>query len=125
LQRSGAQSGLTATPHDVALRRRKVQILFRQRKYELAQDSLEGLQLDADLRWLRGRILYERKRFAEAAGALRDCLTAGDDWAEVHHDLVVSLARGGRKPDAQEALDRALARHPQDSQLIELRQRLP
>lgn len=116
------EKGLSQDPHNLDLRRCKAEVLFDQRKYEMALD-LEWVKApgdDAFLRNLKGRCCYELGRHAEAAQEMAAVITKGEGTAESWYYLVRCYQQLGKADHAGQALSQALRAFPADERLRRL-----
>jgi predicted Zn-dependent protease len=116
------EQGLSQDPHHPELRRLKAKILFEQQKYELCLelDWVKEPGNDTTLRMLRGRCLYELKRYSDAAQEMADLITKGEGTAETWYYLVRCYQCLGKHDHARQALAHALRFFPNDERLQKL-----
>jgi serine/threonine protein kinase/uncharacterized protein HemY len=114
--------GLAQDPFHRELRRCKAQFLFQQHKYELVLelDWIKAVVDDPFLRTLKGRCLYELRRYAEAAHEMLALINMGHGTVEVWYYLVRCYQRLGKSDHAQQTLSQALRLFPNDESLKRL-----
>jgi serine/threonine protein kinase/Tfp pilus assembly protein PilF len=87
-----------------------------------AEDALrQALRLEVTSSWtwfVLGHCHYAQRRFLEAAGDFAVCAARGPDFAWVHFNRGLALARAGRLLDAKDAYDRALGIDPRFAEAL-------
>ncbi len=77
----------------------------------LVEQMLAADPKDFDIRLLRGRIIRDQRKFAEAAQDFRQATTLRPDSPQAWSELAVSLVMAEEFPEALSALDRVAALH--------------
>jgi Flp pilus assembly protein TadD len=96
--------------------------LFQQHKYELVLelDWIKAVADDPFLRTLKGRCLYELRRYAEAVHEMVALINMGHGTLDVWYHLVRCYQRLGKSDHARQALSQALRLFPNDESLKRL-----
>ncbi|HQR21818.1 MAG TPA: tetratricopeptide repeat protein [Burkholderiaceae bacterium] len=99
-------------PTDLQLVQRQLAAGHAAQALELADDSLKKNPRDAQMRFLRGVILTELKRPADALAVFQGLTEDFPELPEPYNNLAVLYAAEGRLDNARAALELALAAAP-------------
>lgn len=113
--------GLLLDPCNDSLQHQKAKILFSEGKYELVLE-LDWMKApnDVALRIMKGKCLYEVRRYAEAAHEMAAIISSGNGTEESWFYLVRCYQRLGQLSYARKALSEALRAFPNSEQLRRL-----